>query len=85
MTNLRRGDGVGLWSLGGGYFSNLSYTPLLDRKPLPDLPPFIRAGLLSDWELSPRNGRSDVDASTVPGPPSFTGKRCMLRIQNSFW
>src|SRR5277367_1832721 len=49
VTNLRRGDskgGIGLWSLaGGGYFSNLNYKPLPDRKPLPDLPPFRRAGL----------------------------------------
>ena len=57
VTNLRRGDSegrVGLWSLGGGgYFSNLSYATLPDRQPLPDLPQFKRAGLLSDWELSP--------------------------------
>jgi len=69
VTNLRRGDsegGVGLWSLGGGYFSNLSYTPLPDRKPLPDLPPFKRAGLLSDWELSPAFDAGDVDASAYP-------------------
>src|SRR6516162_2065861 len=69
VTNLRRGDsegGVGLWSLGGGYFSNLSYTPLPDRKPLPDLPPFKRAGVLSDWELSPAFDAGDVDASTYP-------------------
>jgi hypothetical protein len=70
VTNLRRGDskgGIGLWSLaGGGYFSNLSYKPLPDRKPLPDLPPFKRAGLLSDWELSPAFDASDVDAGTYP-------------------
>lgn len=70
VTNLRRGDsegGIGLWGLGGGgYFSNLSYKPLPDRKPLPDLPPFQRAGLLSDWELSPAFDASDVDASTYP-------------------
>jgi hypothetical protein len=70
VTNLRRGDtrgGIGLWSLaGGGYFSNLSYTPLPDRKPLPDPPPFRRAGLLSDWELSPAFDASDVDANTYP-------------------
>jgi hypothetical protein len=70
VTNLRRGDskgGIGLWSLaGGGYFSNLSCEPLPDRKPLPNLPPFKRAGLLSDWELSPAFDASDVDASTYP-------------------
>ena len=70
VTNLRRGDskgGIALWSLaGGGYFSNLSYKALPDRKPLPDPPPFKRAGLLSDWELSPAFDASDVDASTYP-------------------
>jgi hypothetical protein len=70
VTNLRRGDskgGIGLWSLaGGGYFSNLRCEPLPDRKPLPNLPPFKRAGLLSDWELSPAFDASDVDASTYP-------------------
>jgi hypothetical protein len=70
VTNLRRGDskgGIGLWSLaGGGYFSNLSYQPLPDRKPLPDLPHFKRAGLLSDWELSPAFDAADVDAGTYP-------------------
>ena len=70
VTNLRRGDskgGIGLWSLaGGGYFSNLSFRPLPDRKPLPNLPPFERAGLLSDWELSPAFDASDVDSSTYP-------------------
>src|SRR5215469_13034477 len=70
VTNLRRGDtrgGIGLWSLGGGgYFSNLSYKALPDRKPLPGPPPFKRAGLLSDWELSPAFDASDVDASTYP-------------------
>ena len=70
VTNLRRGDskgGIGLWSLaGGGYFSNLSYTALPDRKSLPDLPPFRRAGLLSDWELSPAFDASEVDAGTYP-------------------
>ena len=74
VTNLRRGDsegGIGLWSLGGGgYFSNLSYKPLPDRKPLPDLPPYQRAGLLSDWELSPAFDASDVDASTYPASVS---------------
>jgi len=69
VTNLRRGDsegGIGLWSLGGGYFTNLSYQPLPDRRPLPDLPPFKQAGLLSDWELSPAFDTGDVDASTYP-------------------
>ena len=70
VTNLRRGDrkgGIGLWSLaGGGYFSNLSYKPLPDRKPLPDLPAFKRAGLLSDWELSSAFDASDVDAGSYP-------------------
>src|SRR5215469_4338732 len=70
VTNLRRGDsegGIGLWALGGGgYFSNLSYQPLPARKPLPDLPRYQRAGLLSDWELSPAFDASDVDASTYP-------------------
>jgi len=74
VTNLRRGDsegGIGLWSLGGGgYFSNLSYKPLPDRKPLPDLAPYQRAGLLSDWELSPAFDASDVDASTYPASVS---------------
>lgn len=70
VTNLRRGDsegGVGLWSLGGGgYFSNLSYTPFPGRQPLPDLPQFKRDGLLSDWELSPAFDAGDVDASIYP-------------------
>jgi hypothetical protein len=70
VTNLRRGDsegGIGLWSLGGGgYFSNLNYKPLPDREPLPDLPPYQRDGLLSDWELSSAFDTSDVDASTYP-------------------
>jgi hypothetical protein len=70
VTNLRRGDsegGIGLWGLGGGgYFSNLRYEPLPDRKPLPDLAPFQRAGLLSDWELSPAFDASDVDAGAYP-------------------
>jgi hypothetical protein len=74
VTNLRRGDSegaIGLWGLGGGgYFSNLSYKPLPDRKPLPDLPPYQRAGLLSDWELSPTFDASDVDANTYPAPDS---------------
>ncbi|HYK35924.1 family 16 glycoside hydrolase [Alloacidobacterium sp.] len=74
VTNLRRGDtrgGIGLWSLGGGgYFSNLNYKALPDRKPLPGPPPFKRAGLLSDWELSPAFDASDVDASTYPGSTS---------------
>jgi len=70
VTNLRRGDsegGIALWSLGGGgYFSNISYTVLPARKPLPDLPPYRRAGLLSDWELSPAFDAGDVDADTYP-------------------
>lgn len=70
VTNLRRGDsegGIALWALGGGgYFSNLSYTVLPTRNPLPDLPPFRRAGLLSDWELSPAFDAEDVDAEKYP-------------------
>ena len=70
VTNLRRGDsegGIALWSLGsGGYFSNISYTVLPARKPLPDLPPYRRAGLLSDWEMSPAFDAGDVDADTYP-------------------
>ena len=69
VTNLRRGDsegGIALWALGGGYFSNLSYNPLPDRKPLPNLLPFERAGLLSDWELSPAFDAGDVDADKYP-------------------
>jgi len=67
VTNLRRGDsngGIGLWSLGGGgYFSNLRYQLFPDRRPLPDLPPYERPGLLSKWELSPAFDASDVDAN----------------------
>ena len=70
VTNLRRGDsegGLGLWALGGGgYFSNLSYNALPERKPLPNLPPFERAGLLSNWELSPAFDASDVDTDEYP-------------------
>jgi hypothetical protein len=33
---------------------------------LPDLPPYERAGLLSDWELSLAFDAIDVDASTYP-------------------
>jgi hypothetical protein len=70
VNNLRRGDsegGIGLWSLGGGgYFSNINYTPSPDRKTLPDLPPFKRAGLLSDWELSPAFDAADVDPDEYP-------------------
>ena len=72
VTNLRRGDsegGIALWSLGGGgYFSNLSYAPFAARKPMPDLPPFRRAGLLSSWELSPTFDAADVDADKYPNP-----------------
>ena len=75
VTNLRRGDsegGIAFWALGGGaYFSNLNYTPLPDRKPLPSTPAFVRAGLLSDWELSPAQDAADVDAGTYPA--SITG------------
>jgi hypothetical protein len=70
VINLRRGDsegGIALWSLGGGgYFSNLSYTRLPARKQMPDLPLFRRAGLLSDWELSPAFDAGDVDADKYP-------------------
>jgi hypothetical protein len=70
VTNLRLGDsegGIALWSLGGGgYFSNLSYTVLPARNPMPDLPRFRRAGLLSDWELSPAYDAGDVDADKYP-------------------
>jgi 3-keto-disaccharide hydrolase len=70
VTNLRRGDsegGIALWSLGGGgYFSNLSYTVLPARNPMPDLPPFRRVGLLSTWELSPAFDAGDVDADKYP-------------------
>jgi hypothetical protein len=70
VTNLRRGDsegGVGLWALGGGgYFSNLSYKPQPERKPLPNLPPFEQPGLLSAWELSPAFDASEVDSSEYP-------------------
>jgi hypothetical protein len=70
VTNLRRGDsegGIGLWSLGGGgYFSNLSYKRSPGRRPLPDLPPFERPGLLSNWELSPAFDAADIDAGTYP-------------------
>jgi hypothetical protein len=70
VTNLRRGDtegAIGLWGLGGGaYFSNLSYIPSPDRAPLPDLPPFKEAGLISDWELSPAFDTAEVDAATYP-------------------
>jgi len=70
VTNLRRGDsegGIALWALGGGgYFSNLTYTPSPARKPLPDLAPYKRAGVLSDWELSPALDAGDVDADEYP-------------------
>ena len=70
VTNLRGGDiegSIGLWGLGGGaYFSNLSYTPSLDRAPMPDLPPFKEAGLISVWELSPAFDAAEVDAETYP-------------------
>jgi hypothetical protein len=70
VTNLRRGDsegGIGLWALGGGgYFSNLSVDALPDRKSLPDLPPFQRAGLLTDWELSPAVDTGEVDPGHYP-------------------
>ncbi len=78
VTNLRRGDsegGIALWALGGGgYFSNLSYTRSPDRKPLPNLPPYKRAGLLSDWELSPAFDAGDVDADEYPASVSEWGK-----------
>jgi hypothetical protein len=70
VTNLRRGDsegGIGLWALGGGgYFSNLSFSPLPRRRLLPDLPPWKRAGVLSDWELSPAVDAGEVDAGQYP-------------------
>jgi len=70
VTNLRRGDtkgAIGLWGLGGGaYFSNLRYTSSPDRAPLPELPRFEEAGLVSDWELSPAFDAADVDAGTYP-------------------
>jgi hypothetical protein len=70
VTNLRRGDSegaIGFWALGGGgYFSNLSYKPLPARKPLPSPPAFVRAGLLSSWELSPAQDAGDVDTGTYP-------------------
>jgi hypothetical protein len=70
VTNLRRGDsegGIALWALGGGgYFSNLNYRPSPGRKPLPNLPPYKRAGLLSNWELSPAFDAGDVDADEYP-------------------
>lgn len=70
VTNLRRGDsegGVALWALGGGgYFSNLGYEPYPNRKPLEDLPRLERAGLLSDWELSPAFDASEVDVEVYP-------------------
>jgi hypothetical protein len=56
-----------LWSLGGGgYFSNLSYRYLPDRKSLPALKPFNRVGLIADWELSPAFDPGDVDANQYP-------------------
>jgi hypothetical protein len=74
VTNLRRGDsegGIALWALGGGgYFSNLNYSPSSGRKPLPNLPPYKRAGLLSDWELSPAFDTGDVDADEYPSSAS---------------
>jgi hypothetical protein len=70
VTNLRRGDsegGIALWALGGGgYFSNLSYVRAPDRKPLPNLPLYQRAGLLADWELSPAYDASEVAADEYP-------------------
>jgi hypothetical protein len=70
VTNLRRGESegtIGLWGLGGGaYFSNLTYTRSPDRAPLPDLPSFKEAGLISDWELSPVFDAAEVDAATYP-------------------
>lgn len=70
VTNLRRGDSdgaIGLWGLGGGaYFSNLSYAPSAGRAPLPDLPPYKEAGVISEWELSPAFDAADVDAATYP-------------------
>jgi hypothetical protein len=70
VTNLRRGDsegGIALWALGGGgYFSNLSYEALPNRKPLSNLPLYKRAGLLSDWELSPAYDASDIDPEEYP-------------------
>jgi len=70
VTNLRRGDsegGIGLWALGGGgYFSNLRYQLLPERKSLANLPPFQRVGLLSEWELSPAFDASDVDPGQYP-------------------
>jgi 3-keto-disaccharide hydrolase len=70
VINLRRGDSegaIGLWGLGGGaYFSNLSYTPLPNRAPLPDMPPFEEAGLVSNWELSPAFDAAEVDTASYP-------------------
>jgi hypothetical protein len=55
----------GLWA-GAGIFSNLHYQLYPERKPLPSLPPFRRAGLLSDWELSPVFDAGDLDACQYP-------------------
>ena len=70
VTNLRRGDsegGIALWSLGGGgYFSNLSYSVFPPRDPMPDLPTYSRAGLLSNWELSPAFDAGDIYADQYP-------------------
>jgi hypothetical protein len=70
VTNLRREPtegGIALWALGGGgYFSNLSYRRDSAPKPVPNLPRYQRAGLLSDWELSPAYDTSDVVADKYP-------------------
>jgi hypothetical protein len=70
VTNLRREPtkgGIALWALGGGgYFSNMSYLRDSDQKPVPNLPRYRRAGLLSDWELSPAYDTSEVDVDKYP-------------------
>jgi hypothetical protein len=69
ITNLRRGDsegGIGLWSIGGAYFSNLSYKPLPSQGPITSEPAFTRPDLLTDWELSPAFDAGDVDAAIYP-------------------
>jgi hypothetical protein len=71
VSDLKQGyatGSIGLWGQGGGgYFSNVTYTPDPGTYPADPKPAFL-AGTLTNWELSEMFDAGDRDPAVYPDP-----------------